>query len=85
MWKDVLGKRRDTDSPKDNIAHFKQIEDLPKGSRGPKCQPQSATLEKAAKHINAVQVTFINIFFSIMIECIISFVMSKCCFRIRAL
>lgn len=71
------------------------MEDLPKGSRGPKCQPQSATLEKASKHINAVQVSFINrffgwFFFGIIIEFIFEllyyfFVISKCCFRIRAL
>lgn len=37
------------------------MEDLPWAQEG-QCQPQRATLEKAAKRINTVQVTFINYF-----------------------
>lgn len=55
------------------------------GSRRPKYQPQSATLEKAAKHNNTVQVTLTNTFFIIILavvtEYIAFFVISKCCFK----
>lgn len=61
---------------------------LPLGSRRPKYQPQSATLEKAARHNNTVQVTLTNTFFflALVTEYIaFFFVISKCCFKVRAL
>lgn len=65
LWRHK-GKRRDTESPKDKIfALFKQMEDLLWAQESQR-QPQNATLEKAAKLINTVQVTFINTFLAFM-------------------
>lgn len=62
------------------------MEDLPGAHEG-HCQPQSATLGKAAKCINTVQVTFIHIeYFLVCHDWICCFsVISKCCFKVREL
>lgn len=43
------------------------MEDLPWAPES-QCQPQNATLEKVAKLINAIQVTFIDTFLAVMTE-----------------